>query len=352
MQVFVTQELIRKSGICRFSHRILRTSLDLRRGVPMANTSDMAEIVREAQFEDLFYPASATELRRWLAVRLDHPDEAGPSGRDEPRDDASDKAEQCPAGDKREASQVPAAALAQVSSPKLLHVPHGALESCGDLLARTLAPLRAWAEHPAAGRVIILAPALSGCEQVVSYPISSVFRSPLGDSFTDQDFVANLSSFSMSFGPDETAHLQEYAIEVLLPFLQVLCPRIPIVPLLVAPSIPERQAKSVASALAAASSEGSGSSVFILCANASTPLPEPAANAACDAILEYMLAGNYQALLDAANPNLPPGSGIRAVGLLLARLCGAEHLLLTGRAESPEIDDTNNVVKYLGFVAY
>lgn len=88
------------------------------------------------------------------------------------------------------------------------------------------------------GLVVILAPNHTGvceAESGVSLWESGAFRTPLGDVAIDADAAAALRDISHGFvDVDHQAHRDEHAVEVELPFLQMLRSDVRIVPLLLA----------------------------------------------------------------------------------------------------------------------
>src|SRR5438477_8063146 len=63
---------------------------------------------------------------------------------------------------------------------------------------------------------------------------AGAFRTPLGDVAVDERFATALLAASPLVGADHEAHRAEHAVEVELPFLQVLRPDVRIVPLVLA----------------------------------------------------------------------------------------------------------------------
>lgn len=85
--------------------------------------------------------------------------------------------------------------------------------------------------------VVILAPNHSGVCRApggASLWESGAFRTPLGDVVVDERFAALLLGASPLLGTDHEAHRAEHAIEVLLPFLQMLRSDVRIVPVVLA----------------------------------------------------------------------------------------------------------------------
>ncbi len=96
-------------------------------------------------------------------------------------------------------------------------------------------------------RVLILAPSHRALIRNVALPAVSAFATPLGEVPLDGDAVAYLAA-QEGFGVNDSAHAEEHAVEIQLPFLQeTFAGKLRIVPLLVPPlAEPERLATASA----------------------------------------------------------------------------------------------------------
>ena len=118
----------------------------------------------------------------------------------------------------------PAAARAAI-------VPHAGYAYSGPTAARVFARLTL------PSLIVILAPNHTGVCRApggASLWEAGAFRTPLGDVPVDAPFAAALREASPLVGVDHEAHRSEHAVEVELPFLQVLRPDARIVPLVLA----------------------------------------------------------------------------------------------------------------------
>src|SRR5439155_21061051 len=85
--------------------------------------------------------------------------------------------------------------------------------------------------------VVILAPnhtGVCGARGGASLWEAGVFRTPLGDDRVDARFAAALLDASPLVAVDHAAHAREHAVEVEVPFLQMRCADVRIVPWVVA----------------------------------------------------------------------------------------------------------------------
>jgi AmmeMemoRadiSam system protein B len=82
--------------------------------------------------------------------------------------------------------------------------------------------------------VVLLGPNHTGLGASISVWASGAWRTPLGEVEVDEAFAAALLERFPPAAANESAHLREHALEVQLPFLQVLRPGLRIVPIVLA----------------------------------------------------------------------------------------------------------------------
>lgn len=111
--------------------------------------------------------------------------------------------------------------------PKALIVPHGGLRHSGALAARAFADVAADTT-----RVVVVGPAHRHTFEGIALPEATTFVTPLGPVAVDQDAVASLLALP-GVQRAELPHRREHAVEIQLPFLQVLLERFTLAPLLV-----------------------------------------------------------------------------------------------------------------------
>jgi AmmeMemoRadiSam system protein B len=104
-------------------------------------------------------------------------------------------------------------------------VPHAGYIYSGHVAGAVYAQL----EIPA--RCIVLCPNHTGMGTPLSLMIHGAWQTPLGEVPLDKELAQNLLAGFPRLIEDSTAHLSEHAIEVQLPFLQVLRPHVTIVPI-------------------------------------------------------------------------------------------------------------------------
>jgi AmmeMemoRadiSam system protein B len=121
----------------------------------------------------------------------------------------------------------PAAALP--GRVKVVIAPHAGYPFSGPVAGAAFRPLAA--PDPELARVVLIGPAHWVPVQGVGVSRADAFATPLGLVPVDRDAVAALLDWHEAVAADR-AHAPEHALEVELPFLQVLKGGVPIVPLL------------------------------------------------------------------------------------------------------------------------
>ena len=85
-------------------------------------------------------------------------------------------------------------------------------------------------------RLVILCPNHTGMGEPLAIMSEGAWHTPLGDAFIDQELAAQLKSHLPLLAEDQAAHRFEHALEVQLPFLQVLAPGFRFVPIAIGTS--------------------------------------------------------------------------------------------------------------------
>ena len=128
-----------------------------------------------------------------------------------------------------------ARSLSGSGRPKAMIVPHAGYQYSGQVAATAFATLGQSAST--IERVVLMGPAHYVPVRGIAAPVVEAFETPLGPVRLDQDVLAAISGLPAIAFTDEP-HAPEHAIEVELPFLQVLLPRFTAVPLLVGDTTP------------------------------------------------------------------------------------------------------------------
>ena len=131
---------------------------------------------------------------------------------------------------------------ARISHPKALIAPHAGYAYSGPLAGRAFAMLAQRA--PFVTRVVVIGPAHYVPFRGIAIPTVESFETPLGRVPLDGDALSEVSALPFVVRTDKP-HEPEHAIEVELPFLQLVLQRFTLVPLLVGDADPKQVAEAV-----------------------------------------------------------------------------------------------------------
>lgn len=154
--------------------------------------------------------------------------------------------------------------VAGAHPPKILIAPHAGYVYSGAVAAQAHALLAPWREQ--VRRVVVIGPAHRVAARGVVAASAPAFQTPLGRVEVDRDAVAQVAGLP-DCGIDDLPHAREHAIEVQLPFLQVVLGDFALVPLLVGLA----SADSVGAVLRRL--QGGAETVFIVSSDLSHYLP-------------------------------------------------------------------------------
>jgi len=116
------------------------------------------------------------------------------------------------------------------TSPKALIAPHAGYIYSGSLAAAAFATLRDTAQTLA--RVVLIGPAHYIAIRGIALPTVDAFETPLGRVPVDYDALKKIAGLPFVSRSD-AAHAPEHALEVELPFLQIVLPSFSLLPLVV-----------------------------------------------------------------------------------------------------------------------
>ncbi|MCA6215708.1 AmmeMemoRadiSam system protein B [Ideonella sp. B7] len=223
--------------------------------------------------------------------------------------------------------------------PKLLVVPHAGTVYSGPVAAHAYALLRPW--HDRIHRVVLLGPTHRVAVHGLAAPTVAAFDTPLGPVPLDRaalDGLADLPQVSFS----DRAHAQEHALEVQLPFLQLVLDDFQLVPLAVGDAAPEAVAQVLERLW------GDDETLIVISSDLSHYLPYDQARAVDAHTVDRLLH---------RLPELDPQEACGAMPLNGALLCARRHhlapRLLDLRNSGDTAGDRSRVVGYaaLAFAA-
>lgn len=195
-------------------------------------------------------------------------------------------------------------------------------------------------------RIVLLGPVRDNYPEGFLLPESTVFRTPAGMSRVEIPALQLLLTSTTAVQVSELAHLQEHSIEVQLPWIQVIFPDIPIVPILCNHRSPSG-VKALASALYFMEQELGGNTLYIASMNFSPALPRESASRHAGLIMEYLLEGKWENLASSKelrNPHTGNACLASVLSILLHRSCRVESITHASSFEHDKND--SSVVEY------
>jgi MEMO1 family protein len=128
-------------------------------------------------------------------------------------------------------------------APKALIAPHAGYVYSGAVAASAFATLKGNAS--AFERVVVIGPAHYVAFRGVAAPTAEAFETPLGLVTVDREALATVADLDLVVVGDGP-HAPEHALEVELPFLQIVLPTFRLVPLVVGDAEPQEIAEALA----------------------------------------------------------------------------------------------------------
>ena len=230
-------------------------------------------------------------------------------------------------------------------APLLTMLPHAGYIYCGQVMADTLQGI----DLPQ--RMIILAPSHTGQGADFGYWPEGAWETPLGPVPVDANLGRELAALGGGFTPDETPHLRDHDIEVLLPFLRTVRPDLRILPIVVRSG---RNLGNPAQALAGLirAHLAQGSRLALIVSSDMNHYADDATGRRLDGMaLDAMLALDAQALADVVGQNKISMCGVlpAIIGLLACRELGAASVKLMSYDNSGTASgQLDRVVGYAG----
>jgi len=198
--------------------------------------------------------------------------------------------------------------------------------------------------------VVVLAPSHRAPFAGVAVYDAGGFRTPLGVMELDNEFIATLKAKEPRVSFIEEAHRQEHAVEIQIPFLQVVQPNAKLVPLVVAEQNPEL-CQALAKALAQTIGESKNKSVLLVASSDLSHYHErQAAKALDDKVLESVKQFDPEMFLRNLVDKKCEACGAAPILTIMyaAKLLGATSGQVLAYGDSGDTaGDTSKVVGYL-----
>ena len=203
-------------------------------------------------------------------------------------------------------------------------------------------------------RMVILCPNHTGMGEPLAIMSEGAWHTPLGDAPIDAAMANELKSRMSLLTEDQEAHRYEHALEVQLPFLQVLAPGFQFVPITVGTS--NFEALSALGVVIGAVAAEAAEAVLVIASSdmnhyESDDITRIKDRRAIDQILALDPRGLYETVHE-GNISMC-GYGPAVVMLTAARKLGAENAKLIRYATSGDVSgDRDMVVGYAGIAVY
>jgi AmmeMemoRadiSam system protein B len=199
-------------------------------------------------------------------------------------------------------------------------------------------------------RYIILSPNHTGRGEPLAIMSQGAWRTPLGDVAVDEELASDLKQRFSLLTEDEAAHRFEHALEVQLPFLQVLRPQFTFVPITVGTS--HYEVLSALGVAIAAAIRNAGEQILIVASSDMNHYESDSVTRAKDRrAIEQILALDPRGLYDVVRQAKISmcGYGPTTAMLTAALKLGAQEAELLGYATSGDVSgDREKVVGYAG----
>ncbi len=203
-------------------------------------------------------------------------------------------------------------------------------------------------------RYVILCPNHTGRGEPLAVMSEGAWHTPLGDAFIDKDLAEQLKSRLPLLSEDPAAHQYEHALEVQLPFLQVLAPGFQFVPITVGTS--NFEVLSALGVVVGSLAAETGGSVLVIASSDMNHYESDSVTRVKDRrAIDQLLALDPRGLYDVVHQAdiSMCGYGPAVVMLTAARKLGATRAELIRYATSGDISgDRAMVVGYAGVVVY
>jgi len=203
-------------------------------------------------------------------------------------------------------------------------------------------------------KFVILCPNHTGQGEPLAIVSQGAWHTPLGDAVIDADTAAVLKEAAPQLSEDAEAHRYEHALEVQLPFLQVLQPDFQFLPIAVGTSKFE-WLSAVGEAIAKVLASRAGRTMIIASSDMNHYESDNVTRIKDRRAIDQVLALNPRGLYDTVRDGHISmcGYGPATIMLTAARQLGATAAELIGYATSAEVSgDHDMVVGYAGIAVY
>jgi AmmeMemoRadiSam system protein B len=237
------------------------------------------------------------------------------------------------------------ARVMSASAPRAIVVPHAGLMYSGPVAAYAYKAARI----SAATSIVLVGPSHFVPFKGVSIWPRGAWETPLGPVGVDEELAVAIQSASNAIGEVDAAHAREHSLEMQLPFLAHLMPRVPIVPMVMG-----HQTRATAFALAeamASAIHASGKDVLLVASSDLSHYEDASVAAHLDGVvMQHVEAMDAERLMNAleVEPRHACGGGPIVSVLNAAARLGASSARVLHYADSGDVTgDKSSVVGYM-----
>ncbi len=201
-------------------------------------------------------------------------------------------------------------------------------------------------------QVVILGPNHTGLGAPAAIMTRGQWQMPFGPVPIASKLATRILSLSQVLEDDAEAHLYEHSLEVQVPFLQYLNPRVSIVPICLS-ALPLEALEDIGLAIARAVSEAEEPTLLVASTDMSHYVPHEVAKAKDALAIERILLLDHLGLLEVVKRERISMCGVypTAATIVAARALGARKGELVKYATSGEVSgDFYQVVGYAGII--
>ncbi len=203
--------------------------------------------------------------------------------------------------------------------------PHAALPFSGSVAAKAFKS----AGKREIDNIVIISMARREEKEAAFLTESDFYTIPTGDIKINKDIIEKLTAIDPCFEQNDIPHLEEYSIEIQLPFMNYLFPNAQVVPILLGANS-KNLIKKTAQALQSVFENKLDKTLFVVSANITGCMPDQEAVATSQNIIKIIESGDIEALYNAMPDDLLRSTGIS---------CAAILLLLSGKNSKVKVID-------------
>lgn len=227
--------------------------------------------------------------------------------------------------------------------------PHASFSISGNLTALPFAAAANYSDT--IKNIIIIAPVHREEKKAFFLTESSYFLIPTGSIPVNPDIAKELAKKSPLFVENDIPHMEEHAIEIMLPFIKHVFPDVAIVPILIGSG----NVKFIQKGAAALKEvfQNKKNNLFVVAVNMSDYIAPDESRKTRDKFIEIILAGDVNAIYkEIDDKKTQQARQLGSIALLMELIGSNVSFKLLGKGDSSKKENNNtDIVSYAAFVA-